>query len=203
MATVTTVSSSQSLSGDVDAESIARQIPKTNLVKGMFFARHVSMLGAEFANVTQSLEAPPRFGKYVPFSDYPQSDYMRVMSAVARKSYARLGLREGMRRLGRDDFNVFGESTFGRVILAVVGDAKAALLKTPGIYMKMAPGDWIATGEEIDDTTVRIEFCPTYGSWEYQLGQLEGVVMKYGVQPTTTITELPGPLIRYDMQLGS
>jgi uncharacterized protein (TIGR02265 family) len=201
--TVVTISSSQALLGDVDAEYIARAIPKTNIVKGMFFTRHVSQLGADFANVIPSLEAPPRFGKYVPFSDYLQSDYMRVITAVARKSYARLGLREGLRRLGRDDFNVFGESTFGRVILAVVGDAKAAILKTPGIYMKMAPGDWTATGEEIDEHTVRIEFFPTYGSWEYQLGQLEGVVLKYGVEPTTTISELPGPRIRYDMRLGA
>ena len=195
-----TLSSSQALSGDLDAEAIARGIPKSFVVKGMFFARHVSQLGADFANVIPSLETPPRFGKYVPFSDYLQSDYMRVMTAVARKFYARLGLREGMRRLGRDDFNVFGESTFGRVILAVVGDAKAALLKTPFIYMKMAPGDWTATGEEIDENTVRIEFTPTYGSWEYQLGQLEGVVLKYGVEPTTTVSEIPGPGIRYDVR---
>ena len=201
MASVT-ISSSQALSGDVDAETVARAIPKTQIVKGMFFARHVSLLGADFANVVPLLDSPPRFGKYVPFSDYLQSDYMRVMTAVARKQYARLGLREGMRRLGRDDFNVFGESTFGRVIMAVVGDAKAAILMTPGIYMKMAPGDWTATGEEIDENTVRIEFAPTYGSWEYQLGQLEGVVMKYGVQPTTIVTELPGPGIRYDIRLG-
>ena len=200
---VVTLSSNQALSGDVDAEALARAIPKTNVVKGMFFTRHVSQLGAGFANVIPLLDAPPRFGKYVPFSDYLQSDYMRVMAAVARKSYARVGLREGMRRLGRDDFNVFGESTFGRVILAIVGDAKAALLKTPGIYMKMAPGDWTVTGEEIEESLVRIEFCPTYGSWEYQLGQLEGVVLKYGVEPTTTITDLPGSRLRYDMRLGA
>jgi len=200
---VVTVSSSQALSGELDVEAITRAIPKSYVVKGMFFSRHVSQLGAEFANVIPLLEAPPRFGKFVPFSDYQQSDYMRVITAVVRKYYARLGLREGMRRLGRDDFNVFGESTFGRVILAVVGDAKAALLMTPGIYMKMAPGDWTATGDEIDEKTVRIEFAPTYGSWEYQLGQLEGVAMKYGVETTTTITEFPGPRIRYDLRLGS
>jgi uncharacterized protein (TIGR02265 family) len=197
-----TVSSKQPLSGDLDAEAIARAIPKSNVVKGMFFARHVTQLGDEFPGVMTRLEGPPRLGRYVPFSDYLQSDYMRVITAVAAKVYPRTGLREAMRRLGRDDFSVFGESTFGRVILAVVGDAKAALLKTPGIYMKMAPGDWTATGEEIDENTVRIEFFPTYGSWEYQLGQLEGVVLKYGVEPTTTISEFPGGRIRYDIVIG-
>lgn len=196
-----TLSVTQALSGDLDAEAIARRIPKTNVVKGMFFARHVSELGAEFAKVTPQLDAPPRFGRYVPFSDYPQSDYMRVSTAVALKVYPRLGLREAMRRLGRDDFSVFGESTIGKVILAVVGDARAALLKTPGIYMKMAPGDWTVTGEELNETTVRIEFFPAYGAWEYQLGQLEGVVLKYGVSPTTTVMETSGPRVRFDVQL--
>lgn len=195
-----TLSYNQVLSGDMDAESVARAIPKANVVKGMFFTRHVAQLGGDFTNVIPRLEAPPRFGKYVPFSDYQQSDYMRVITAAASKVYPRLGLREALRRLGRDDFNVFGESTVGKVILAVVGDAKAALLKTPGIYMKMAPGDWEATGEELDENTVRIEFFPAYGSWEYQLGQLEGVVVKYGASPTTTVSELPGKRIRYDVR---
>jgi len=184
-----TVTMTQKLSGDLDAEAIARRIPRANVVKGMFFSRHVTELGAGFANVATRLDAPPRLGRYVPFSDYPQSDYMRVSTAVALKIYPRLGLREAMRRLGRDDFSVFGESTVGKVILAVVGDAKTALLKTPGIYMKMAPGDWTVTGQELDDGAVCIEFFPAYGAWEYQLEQLEGVVMKYGASSTTTVIE--------------
>jgi uncharacterized protein (TIGR02265 family) len=199
--TTLTVTTTQSLTGDLDAEAIASAIPKANTVKGMFFSRHVAQLGDEFAKLASRLEAPPRFGRYVPFSDYPQADYMRVSSAVAVKIYPRLGLREAMRRLGRDDFSVFGESTIGKVILAVVGDAKAALLKTPGIYMKMAPGDWTVSGEELDQHSVRIEFFPAYGAWEYQLGQLEGVVLKYGTGPTTVITELPGRRLRFDVIL--
>lgn len=197
-----TLSATQALSGDLDAEAVARAIPNTYVVKGMFFARHVTQLGPEFEKVMTRLDAPPRFGRYVPFSDYLQSDYMRVSTAVAVKVYPRLGLREAMRRLGRDDFSVFGESTIGKVIMAVVGDARAALLKTPGIYMKMAPGSTV-TGEEYDEHTIRIEFSPAYGAWEYQLGQLEGVVMKYGTTPTTTISELPGQVIRFDVRHAS
>lgn len=195
-----TLTTTQALSGDLDAEAIAREIPKANVVKGMFFNRHVAQLGPDFAKVVAALEAPPRIGRYVPFSDYPQSDYMRVTAAVALKVYPRLGLREAMRRLGRDDFSVFGESTVGKVILAVVGDATTALLKTPAIYMKMAPGDWTVTGEELEGGGVCIEFFPSYGAWEYQLGQLEGVVLKYGVSPTTTVSDLPGPRLRFEVR---
>lgn len=200
MSTVT-ITTTQPLSGDLDADAIARRIPRANVVKGMFFSRHVAQLGADFAKVAPALESPPRLGRYVPFSDYPQSDYVRVSTAVALRVYPRLGLREAMRRLGRDDFSVFGESTIGKVILAVVGDAKTALLKTPTIYMKMAPGDWTVTGEELDGA-VRIEFFPAYGAWEYQLGQLEGVVLKYGVSPTTTVSELPESRLRFDVRIA-
>src|SRR5437762_644885 len=168
MATIT-LSPTQALVGDFDAEAVARRIPKTNVVKGMFFTRHVTQLGDEFATLAPRLAGPPRFGRYVPFSDYLQADYMRVSAAVASKIYPRLGLREAMRRLGRDDFSVFGESTVGRVILAVVGDAKAALLRTPGIYTKLAPGDWTVTGEAPDASTLRPELPPACASWEYQL----------------------------------
>src|SRR5690348_8551194 len=100
-----TLSATQALTGDFDAEATALAIPKSFVVKGMFFSRHVAQLGSDFDKVAAGLEAPPRFGRYVPFSDYLQRDYMRVITAVSRKVYPRLGLREAMRRLGRDDFS--------------------------------------------------------------------------------------------------
>jgi uncharacterized protein (TIGR02265 family) len=191
------------LTGTLDPEAVAKSIPPDYAVKGMFFARLAAQLGPAFAAVEPRLESPPRFGRYVPFSDYPQADYVRVSTATAQKLYPGIPLREGMRRLGRDDFSVFAASTFGKVILAAVGDARSALLKTPFIYQKMAPGAWTVTGEEIDAENVRIEFAPVYGTWEYQLGQLEGIVQNFGGSPRTTVSELPGRKLQFDVRHGS
>lgn len=193
---------SAELTGTLSVEAIAAQIPKTYVVKGMFFSGHVATLGEGFSSITSTLAAPPRLGRYVPFSDYPQSDYLRVSAKAAAKLFPAVSIREALRRLGRRDYGVFAESTFGKVILSVVGDAKAALLRVPMIYTKMAPGDWTVTGEDIDHTTVRIEFAPVYGTWEYQLGQLEGVVQNYGNKPEITVTELPGRRLRFDVSFS-
>lgn len=190
---------STELTGTLDVESIARGIPRSYVVKGMFFSGLVSALGADFDGLAPKLDSPPRLRRYVPFSDYPQSDYLRVSARVAQKTYPNLSIREALRRLGRRDYDVFAESTFGKVILSVVGDAQAALHKIPMIYMKVAPGDWTVTSEQIEPRTVRLEFAPAYGTWEYQLGQLEGVVMNFGASPSVIVSEIPDKRLRFDV----
>jgi uncharacterized protein (TIGR02265 family) len=189
----------QYLRGTLDGEATARNIPSSFLVKGMFFARVVSQLGDGYANVVPQLAAPPRLGRYVPFSDYPQADYVRLSVAAAAKLYPNVPLREGLRRLGRDDFGVLATSTIGKVTLAAVGDARSVLLKAAYIYESLSRG-WKVTGEALDASTVRITFAPVYGTWEYTLGQLEGVVLNFGGTPTTTVNELPGRTVQFDVR---
>jgi uncharacterized protein (TIGR02265 family) len=136
----------------------------------------------------------------VAFADYPQSDYERVAAEVARKLHPAQGLREAVRRLARDDFDVFASSTFGRVLLAVVGDAPTALLKVPYVYSKVAPGEWQIRAEALDGATVRLDFVPNFGTWEYQVGQIEGIVVAFGGSPTLTVELLPEHHLRIDVR---
>jgi uncharacterized protein (TIGR02265 family) len=195
-----TVTPDEKLKGTIDFETVARGIPKSHLVKGVFFARLVSSLGPAFEQLIPSLDGAPRLGRYVPFSDYPQSDYVRVSAAAAHKLHPTLPLREALRRLGRDDLAVFASTTFGKVLLSAVGDARTVLMKTPYIYEKMAPGDFVMTVEDIDRSHVRLEIAPMYGIWEYQLGQMEGVVLNFRQPPLTTVVELPGRKVRFDVR---
>lgn len=197
--TLSRVVPSTQLTGTLDVEATARRIPRTYVLKGMFFSGLVSSLGAEFEALASKLDAPPRLGRYVPFSDYPQSDYLRVSARVAQKTYPNLSIREALRRLGRRDYDVFAGSTFGKIMLSVVGDAQAALHKVPMVYTKVAPGDWTVTSEQIHPRTVRLEFAPSYGSWEYQLGQLEGVVMNFRASPSIIVSEIPDHKLRFDV----
>ena len=59
-----------------------------------------------------------------------------------------------------------------------------------------ASGNWVKVVQRVP---VRIEFAPVHGTWEYLLGQLEGVVMNYGGEPMTTIRELPGKKVQFDV----
>jgi uncharacterized protein (TIGR02265 family) len=195
-----TVTPDEQLTGTIDFEATARGIPKNYVLKGVFFARLIGYLGSTFASLVPSLEGPPRLGRYVPFSDYPQADYIRLCAAAAHKLHPALPLREALRRLGRDDLAVFASTTFGKVLLSAVGDARTVLMKTPYIYEKMAPGDWTLTVEDIDRSHVRLEIGPVYGTWEYQLGQMEGVVLNFGHPPRTTVVELPARKVRFDIR---
>jgi len=188
------------LAGDFDVEQEARLIPPSYVVKGMFFNRLVELVGTGWDTVKTTLVDPPRAARYVAFRDYPQSDYMRLSGAAARKRHFNVSMREGIRRLARDDFDVFSSSTFGRVILAVVGDARAALHRVPYVYSKLAMGDYDIRVDDLDPRTVRIEFAPLYGRWEYTVGQFEGIVHHFGYQPTTRVEELPELRLRFDIE---
>lgn len=194
------VRSGESLAGDFDIEQEARSIPPSYVVKGMFFKRLVDLVGSDWDTVARSMIDPPRGGRYVPFRDYPQSDYSRLSAVAGRKRYPKVSLREAVRRVARDDFDVFGASTFGRVVLAVVGDARSALHRVPFVYSKLATGDWSITAIDLDGDVVRLEFAPLYGRWEYTLGQLEGIVQHYGSMPTTTVDDLGAHQLRFDVR---
>ena len=188
------------ISGTFDVDATARLFTRAHLVKGMFFNRLLAVLGPSFGDLVPSLEAPPRLGKYLPFSDYPQGDYLRVAVAVAERSYPAWSLREGIRRLSRADFKVFADSTLGKVLLAVAGDVHAALINVPSTYTKVTSANWTITGEAIDQGAVTITFAPLLGPWEFQLGQLEGVVLAFGKTPSVRVMELPKGAVRFDVR---
>jgi len=188
------------ISGTFDVDATARLFTRAHLVKGMFFNRLLAVLGPSFGDLVPSLAAPPRLGKYLPFSDYPQGDYLRVAVAVAERSYPAWSLREGIRRLSRADFKVFADSTLGKVLLAVAGDVHAALLNVPSTYTKVTSANWTITGEAIDQGAVTITFAPLLGPWEFQLGQLEGVVLAFGKTPSVRVMELPKGAVRFDVR---
>jgi uncharacterized protein (TIGR02265 family) len=183
---------SDALIGDYDLEASALAIPSDRglVVKGMFFHRHVDILGPEWHAVLETLTEPPRSGRYLAFGDYHSADYVRVSGRAARKRYPGVGAREALRRLAREDFDVFATSTLGRVIMTVVTDARGALHKSPFVYEKLAPGDWRVVVTDLDERRLRMEFTPFYGRWEYTLGQVEGVVLHYRSTSVVRVSEL-------------
>jgi uncharacterized protein (TIGR02265 family) len=188
--------------GSFDAEAVVRSIPRTFQVKGMFFNRLTDLLGPRFASIVPMLQAPPRLGRYVPFADYPQADYLRLSIVAAERLYSSYSLCEGIRRLSRDDFRVFAESNLGKVLLSVIGDAHSALLRAPQIYEKVAPGPWRITGHELDAASVQIRFAPIIGPIEFQLGQLEGMVLSFGQSPRVRVRTEDDGSATFDVHHG-
>lgn len=189
------------MEGERDPEIVARETPANYRVKGMYFLRLREKVGHQWDTVAPMLDQPPEGGRYLAFKDYPQSDYTRLIAAAAARAYPRLPPREAIRRVARDDIRVFSKSTLGKVVLSVVGDARKALMTMASVYKKMASGDWKIRATELSARDVRIEFVDLHGMWEYQLGQIEGVVTHYGAGCTVTVEELGPQHVRFDARV--
>ena len=197
---VETVRNGTALHGSYDVEAVVRSVPEGYLVKGMFFDRLMVVLGTDFGEVQGKLTKPPDRGRYVAFRDYPGGDFVRLVAAAGRKAHPRVGLREAIRRLALDDFKVFSGSMVGKVTLAVVSDARSILRKVPFIYRSLAPGKWDISAEELDQQTVRLEFRPFIGRWEYAVGQIESAILHFGPRSLIHVSELGKGHVRFDVE---
>ncbi len=166
----------------MDYEAVLSRMPRTHLLKGMFFSRHLEAVRGQWETLKGSLVAPPRLGRYIPFADYPLLDYVRVTQAAAASRHPDVGAREAARRLARDDITAFGESTIGGVMLSLVRDPGGILMKFPDAYARVLTGSTVRTTRTASGG-VRLEWREHYGVSEYTLGQLEGAVMHYGKSP--------------------
>lgn len=192
---------STKLTGGIDLEALVAVFPDHYFVKGMFCNRLVDVLGEDFEALRPHLIAPPRGERYLPFKDYPQADYTRIVVATAAKEFPGLDLAEASRRVAREDFATFATSTLGKITLSLVGDPHTALLRMPEAYVLVAPGPELST-EERDARTVRLTFVRHHGAVEYMLGQLEGIVMAYGKSPCTTIRRASQFKLIFDVEHG-
>ena len=191
-----------SLGGTLDVEALAARIPTSYTVKGLFFSRFVERLGAaDYAKLEPRLAAAARGGRYLPFKDYLQADYTRVVAAAAAKQFPSLPLPEAVRRIAREDFSTFGASMFGKIVLSVIGDARSTLHRAPEAYHRIAPGPRVSV-EDIDARITRLTFVGHRGSLEYTLGQLEGIVLAYQRIPTVIVQRVSSDTLAFDVRHG-
>lgn len=186
-----TVVPTQPLLGDYDVEASAREIPKDHVMKGMFFSRYLKALGSKYRFIEEKLEAPPRLGKYLPFSFYPFRDFMRIFDAAARQSYPEIGVREAHRREARNEVDVFVESTLGKVTFSLVENPQTALARYPEIFRVLVQGPKVRltrTGKY----EVTIDYKQHYGSLGYTIGVIEALVSNFDATPELNVDDRGG-----------
>lgn len=168
------------LRGAIDVEQLRRDMRGDFTLKGMFFRRVAKELGSSLATLIDQLEEPPGRAGWLPFRDYPQSDYSLLSVAAARHRYPRLSDREALRRLARADIGVFIDSMIGRVMMSVIGDTRRALNDLPKVYEKVAPGPWGFETAFEGERSLHLSIANHPGEWCYQVGQCEGIAAHYG-----------------------
>ncbi len=174
-----TVTSQTSLAGDVDAEERFARFPPGFTLKGMFFSRMMDIGGRHAKAALDALSAPPRLGRYLPFSDYPQVDYSRLAHAVSVGLFPDAPVPEAMRRLARLDHATFASSTVGKVSLALASDAGRALLMLPKAFGAVMRGGEVRAAQ-VEREVFRIDFREFYGWVDcYPIGTVEGMVQRF------------------------
>jgi uncharacterized protein (TIGR02265 family) len=189
------------LGGTLDIEALAARIPANHTVKGLFCSRFVERLGMDYAKLEPRLSAAPRGGRYLPFKDYLQADYTRIVAAAATKLFPSQPLPEAIRRIARDDFTTFGASMFGKIVLSLIGDARSTLHRAPDAYHRIAPGPRVQV-EDLDARVTRLTFEGHRSSLEYTLGQLEGIVLAYQRVPTVIVSRISSDTLAFDVVHG-
>ncbi len=172
---------------DMDEAEALRRTPPSFRVKGMFISPMARMLGDDWELAVKELSAPPRMGRYLPFTDYPQRDLVQLTYRLGRREYPNVGAFEMFRRFAQRDFQTFAGSTLGRIVLTSLADPVAALLRFPDVYAKVAPGPWKISAKQLDAQRVVIEIDNHPGVWGSQVGQVEAIAGGFGSRPELAI----------------
>ncbi len=178
------------LTASLDIEPWLAAVPEGATIKGIFPSRTAQQLGEkEFERLASRMLRAPRLGKYMPFNDYPLRDALRLGVAAAARAHPRLPLREAFRRHERGNITTFAASVAGGVMLSLVGNVEAALLKVPAALELMS--HFGSAQARAVGGGVQLEFRGK-PSWvdTSGIGSLEGVVQHFGATPTIELTML-------------
>jgi len=178
----------ESIFGDVDVDELVGAMPADYRLKGMFFQDQVQAMGSEaFATLQPTLDAPPRFGRYLPFVDYPLRDFLRLLTPAADKRYPTLNRRQAFRKLGRAGFESFRLTTVGKVIVAALTDPLTAIRKMPNAYALVTSPTAVSISV-LGPRSARVRLEPYYALPEYDLGVVESIIAYFDAVPTTRLS---------------
>ncbi|WP_437670882.1 DUF2378 family protein [Sorangium sp. So ce131] len=184
------------LLGNIDIDAVMASVPDFYAMKGMFFNALVSQLGERFAQVAPTLSSTPRGGAYLPFSDYPLRDFLRLYDAAARLSHPNRSSREAYRRVARQQLTAFAESALGRITMHLATDPGAALMRYTGSLGALVKGP-SARARQLGASEVQIDILGYRGVLEYPLGNFEALVMGYGTRPTIAVDVRGGDALQF------
>lgn len=181
------------LFGKADPEARVAAVSPGITTKGMYLADLVSQLDTNRVDeVWPKLVAPPRHQKYQAFLDYPFTDALRWLHAVARQKYPGRGLLEGLRLLGRDTVKVFVASQAGQVVRSMTLGARDSLLRMPAMWKVTDPAHHVVA-TEAGPNAVHFEVHGFPGWIDCGLiGTLEQVVLSRNATPEIEVVLL-GP----------
>lgn len=173
------------LRAPLDVAAHRARVPRTGIVKGMFFesvAREVRAVSGREVK---------RDARWVPFRNYPVLDWVDFLTASAETAYPDLPLREGLHRLGRSMFPAFARTMVGKVIFSVAaGDLLGSLALYPKIWSVISDH----ASAEVDELREGRVVIRQRNVWDFvdsfQVGSIEGGMAVFGKNATIRVAVL-------------
>jgi uncharacterized protein (TIGR02265 family) len=163
-------------------EEHVRLLPHGAACKGLFFNDPIQRLRKVSPQhpLLSSSEIAGR--RYVPFFDYPYSDFMRLLAATAADVYPSAPLGEGLRRLGRAGYEALLQSQVGKVLFGVLGRDFESVVRAGVRGWSVSVSFGKVELEALGPRHMRYHFreFPAYLE-TYQVGIVEGAMQVCGV----------------------
>jgi uncharacterized protein (TIGR02265 family) len=153
------------------AEYVAR-CTEAHRLKGLFVQSVVDI-------AHRAGQAPGRARRYLPFKEYPCSEYIQVAEECARLVWPRHPVRQALREFGREAFPTFRSTMIGKVLLAASGDDLVNVFRVaPRVYeVSITPGS-VRSSVEQGRALLELRDIPTFAD-SFHVGALEGVLETY------------------------
>ncbi len=171
---------------DVDFDEYIAALSDGATVKGMFFGEVTEALQAVDPDGVGGIDLAKR--RYLPFSDYPQTDYLRLVEQAVQVVYPRFPTAEAVRRLGSTAVPRFSDSVIGKVVIGIFFDDIHRLIPAMVKAVKYCVSPSSVESERLDERHWLVEYREMPGSVEpLWVGATEGMLTHYGLTPNVML----------------
>lgn len=177
----------------LNVEEHIRLLPDGAACKGLFFNDPIERLRKVAPSHPLLVGSGLAGRRYVPFFDYPYSDFMRLLAGTAQAVYPSVPLGEGLRRLGRAGYEALLRSQVGKVMFGVFGSSFADVVRMGARGWSVSINFGKVDVEVVGPQHVRYRFERLPAFLEtYQVGVVEGAMNVCKVQGEILV-HLPDP----------
>lgn len=163
---------------DIDVEAVVARVPADATTKGMYFNRALRLAPSELYEDEILAKAGVELQRFVPFRDYPWTDFFRIATTVGQLVVGEGRVSAGLRQVGLSFYPEFAESVAGRVVFGLLGKYADRVIQLGPKAWSMSATLGQISGESMGDCHYRYHFegFPAAVAESMSLGIIDGAL---------------------------
>nr|WP_255216687.1 DUF2378 family protein [Pseudenhygromyxa sp. WMMC2535] len=144
----------------------------------MFINRALRLAPAEYYEDEIITRAGVELQRFVPFRDYPWTDFLRIIATVGEMIVGEGQVSEGLREVGRSFYPEFASSVAGKVVFGLLGAYADRVIPLGPKAWNMSANLGNVSGESMGDRYYRYHYegFPSLVVESMSLGVIEGAL---------------------------